>query len=632
MRPKVLVLVAVACCGIFLASPAAPVQQILSGHVPAAVTRLHLLPLSRYAGTNQLTLAIGLPLRNQEALTNLLQQLYDPASTNYHHYLTPEQFAEQFGPRAEDYQAVIAFAKASGFKITGTHPNRTLLDVQASVADIEKALHVRMNQYRHPTESRNFFAPDTEPVLNLAVPVLHIAGLDNFQIPHPLSHIKPLNLGAGTSQLTGSGSDGTYIGNDFRAAYAPGVTLTGAGQSIGILQFSEGFYQSDINAYEAMAGLPNVPVKTILIDGFDGSPGYYNNEAAMDIELVISMAPGLDQVLVYEGKITDDILNQMATDNSAKQLSASWLYSIDPSTAQILQQFAAQGQSFFNAAGDYDAYVEAVDSPADNPAMTIVGGTELATTGPGGAWSSESVWNWGGGSGSGGGISTTYLIPYWQTNVNMTANGGSTSLRNLPDVAAVADDIFIIYGNGVLSGSGGTSSATPLWAGFMALVNEQAAAGGKPAMGFLNPALYAIGLGPAYDSCFHDIISGSNTWAQSPAKFFAVPGYDLCSGWGTPGGAGLIAALAQPDPLQIFPTAGFEFVGATGDSFTNVFQTLTLTNAGKNSAGWTLSNPVLWLTTSVTGGTIGAGASTLATVSLSPSASNLALPPELIRR
>jgi len=99
-------------------------------------------------------------------------------------------------------------------------------------------------------------------------------------------------------------------------------------------------------------------------------------------------------VLVYEGSSTDDILNRMATDNVAKQIGASWTYPIDTNSEQIFMQFAAQGQSFYNASGDGDAYTGVIDTPADDPNIMIVGGTTLTTTGPGGAWVSETVWNW----------------------------------------------------------------------------------------------------------------------------------------------------------------------------------------------------------------------------------------------
>jgi len=183
-------------------------KQLLSGHVPPAVSRVQ--PVGRLAGETTLQLAIGLPLRNAGALTNLLRQIYDPASPNYHHYLTPAQFAEQFGPTAADYQRLIAFARANGLQVTTTHPNRVLLDVSAPVANIEKALHVTLRTYPHPTEKRNFYAPDAEPSLDLAVPVMHISGLDNFALPRPHLHAIPFSATQkNVSSNAGSGPSGT---------------------------------------------------------------------------------------------------------------------------------------------------------------------------------------------------------------------------------------------------------------------------------------------------------------------------------------------------------------------------------------------------------------------------------------
>jgi subtilase family serine protease len=123
-----------------LAGMAQPMQtQVLQGHVPTAAARL--TPAGHLDANRELKLAIGLPLRDKKGLTNLLQRIYDPASPDYHHYLTAAQFAERFGPTEQDYQAVTAFAVASGLKVTATHPNRALLDVTGSVANIEKAFH-----------------------------------------------------------------------------------------------------------------------------------------------------------------------------------------------------------------------------------------------------------------------------------------------------------------------------------------------------------------------------------------------------------------------------------------------------------------------------------------------------------
>ena len=593
---------AVSSATIFTSVAAEPGVTALHGHVPAAVSRSQ--AKGRLSAAAEMKLAIGLPLRNQAALSNLLQQLYDPSSPNYRHFLTPEEFTAQFGPTEQDYQKVVSFAEANGLTVTKTHGNRVLVDVSGKVSDIEKAFHTTVRTYRHPTETRDFFAPDVEPSVVASVPVLHVSGLDNYFQPRPLLHKMPASQ---AHPSLGSGPSGSYMGNDFRNAYVPGTSLTGSGQSVGLLQFDSGFFQSDITAYETLAGLPNVPVQPVLLNGYGGGLGIAPDEVSLDIEMVISMAPGVSKIYVFEGSSTDDILNAMAASNQVKQLSASWSYGIDVTSEQIFQQFAAQGQSFFNASGDSDAWLTGqIPTPCDDPHITIVGGTTLSTAGN--AWSSETVWNWGvefgrDGIGSGGGISTTYAIPTWQTNIVMTANHGSTTHRNLPDVALTADNVFVIYSGGSSGPFGGTSCASPLWAGFMALVNQQAVANAKPTLGFINPTIYALAGGPNYTNLFHDTITGNNRWSSSPSRFDAVTGYDLCTGWGTPNGTNLIIALAGAPTLPLSPPAqpygtnlAVFYGGNPNGSWELFVQDDTPLDNGTNYNGWylglTLANPV----------------------------------------
>jgi uncharacterized repeat protein (TIGR01451 family) len=557
---------------VFFSSAAAqqPALKTLPGHMPAVVSRLQakgLLP-----ATNSLYLAIGLPLRNQEALTNLLQQIYDQASPNYHHYLTPEQFTAQFGPTEQDYEKVIDFARANGLTVVGTHPNRMLVDVSGKAADIGKAFQVTLRTYHHPTENRDFFAPDAEPTVDAILPILHISGLDNYALARPAIKNRPVSQptvgkaaagsASGGTPAVGSGPGGTYEGSDFRTAYVPGTTLTGSGQNVGLFQL-DGFYPSDITAYETQIGLTgSVPQLIVVpVDGGVPTPTPFGNpEVSLDIEMVLSMSPGVSKIYVYEGPdvsslsvytIFEDVLNRMANDNLAKQLSSSWYIvngSPDPTSEQIFQQMALQGQTFFTASGDSDAYTGLIPFPCDSPHITLVGGTTL-TTGAGASYASETVWNWGieygdDGVGSSGGISTTYSIPGWQTNINFTTSHASKTRRNVPDVALTADYVWVIYGDGSSDWFGGTSCAAPLWAGFAALINQQAVLNSHAPVGFINPALYAIAAGPNYTSCFHDTKTGNNTWSGSPNLFFAVTGYDLCTGLGTPNGTNLIFALA----------------------------------------------------------------------------------------
>lgn len=600
--------------------------KTLTARVPETIARLNLQPVGRLVGTTHLPLTIGLPLHNQEALTNLLQQLYDPASPNYHHFLTPQQFSEMFGPSEQDYQAVIAFANTNGLTVTGTHDSRRVLEVNGDVADIEKAFHVTMRLYQHPTENRTFFAADVAPSVQADLPIFSVGGLNNYIVPHPMNlKITPLNATNATPEA-GSGPGGTYMGSDFRHAYAPGISLNGSGQTVGLLQFDSGFYQSDITAYETQAGLPtSIPVVPVLLNGYNGGPGRANDEVSLDIEMVISMAPGTAGVYVFEGSQTDTILDAMASSNQIKQLSASWTYPIDATSETYYQQFAAQGQSFYNASGDDDAYLDGQEfPPTGDPNITVVGGTTL-TTGTGSSWTSETVWNQrtsnpnGGDWGSSGGISAN-PIPSWQQGIDMSANGGSTTFRNLPDVALTADNIYVIYGGGQSGGFGGTSCASPLWAGFTALVNQQAVGVGHATLGFINPAIYTIGKGANYTSDFHDITTGDNTWPGSPAKYFAVPGYDLCTGWGTPNGPNLINDLigkrtgilqlsvnpptgsallqATAQPISVTVLDGYGVTNATVTaSVTNslgaVIANLTFANSGQGNYSASLSVPAV---------------------------------------
>ena len=560
--------VAVVICSVVFWVPAqASERAVLQGHVPAAVSRLQ--STGRLSSSKSMNLAIGLPLRNEDGLRAQLQQIYDPYSPNYRHYLTTEQFTEQFGPTEQDYQTLIAFAKAKGLTVSGKHPNRLILDVKGAVTDIEKAFHVTMRVYPHPTEARTFYAPDSEPSLDLTMKVLHISGLDNYSLPRPMHRLSTAKVSDAMVPNAGSGPGGNYMGSDFRAAYVPGTPLTGAGQTVGLLQF-DGYNESDITYYETHAGITPIPLQNVLIDGATGTPsgGSGSIEVCLDIEMVASMAPGVSKIIVYMAPnsigLWVDILSRMANDNLAKSLSCSWGGGDpNPSAETIFLQMAAQGQSFYNATGDSDAFTGDIGFPSDSKNITEVGGTTLTTSGTGGAWASETVWNAGGGEGSSGGISTYYAIPWWQTNVSMTAAHGSAAKRNVPDVALTADNIYVRCSGSDQLGVGGTSCAAPLWAGLTALMNEQN--GGIP-VGFLNPALYTLGTSAYYASCFHDITTGNNFSPSSPANFPAVAGYDLCTGWGTPVGVQLINALTKPPP-PVMLSAGTLPAGRVGTDY-----------------------------------------------------------------
>jgi len=522
----------------------AQMHATLTAHVPPAVASGQAQMVGALPAAQRLSLAISLPLRNEPDLDGFLQRLYDPQSASYGQYLSVAEFTERYGPATEDRDAVVRFAQANGLKVIGTPANRLVVDVEGPVANIEAALHVSMGTYQHPTENRTFYAPDREPTLNLGVPVLHISGLDNFSLPRAKNRKISRAAADGNGKTTGSGPGGDFIGSDMRAAYYGSGPLTGAGQSIGLFEFA-GYELSDVQTYFKNVNEPlNVPVMGVSLNGvtLNCPPASCDDsEQALDIEMAISMAPGLSQVVVYVGSKDASIFNQMAVDNTSKQLSCSWGWTDNETTLDpIFKEFAAQGQSLFVATGDFGSRTPG-DSvwPADDPYITAVGGTDLTTTGPGGPWASETGW-----SGSAGGPSKNGVaIPSYQLlpGVIDASNHGSTTLRNIPDVAAEANtNQYSCYDGGCYGGNGGTSYAAPQWAGFTAMANQQATANGLPTLGFLNPSLYRIGLSGVYDSNFHDITSGSN------GGYTAVVGYDLVTGWGSFIGPSLIDLLTTP--------------------------------------------------------------------------------------
>ncbi len=646
---------------VFLCGASAAIGEPLKelhGHVPGVVQNLK--AKGDLAQTSELRMAIGLPLRNTVELQAFMEQLYDPNSPGYRQFLTQDEFTARFGPTVDDYEAVKNFATSNGLRIVETSFNRLLLDVAGPASAVEKAFHVKLHVYQHPTEDRDFFAPDTEPTVDEALPVADVQGLSDFGRPHPRVHKNAVVANRPNVGTAPDGS-GTLFGNDFRNAYAPGVALTGAGQSICLYE-ADGFNAVDIAYYAAAAGngRTNISIQTVTVDSFNGFPTTGANsgelEVALDIEMAMAMAPGLTKIVVVEGNptnyIPNDILNAMlATSGTVKNLSSSWGWSGGPqtSTDNIFTNMAAVGQTYFNASGDSCAFTSGSTSangvdnpsipngPSSCPIITQVGGTTLSMNGSGVSYSNEVVWNWGtefgsqyNGVGSSGGISSHYAIPSWQKSVtNMTARGGSTTLRNIPDVAAAADNIYVRDNNGVNEdGVGGTSVAAPLWAGFIALVNQQAVANGKPYVGFLNPALYSIAAGTNYSACFHDITSGNNTWTRSKTKFNATNGYDLCTGLGSPKGASLINALAGtptnlPGVLVVSPTSG-SASGAVGGPFSISAGSYGLTNGGGASLNWSLINTSSWLGFSATNGTLAAGGQTTVTASLTAAANALA--------
>ena len=517
-----------------------------------------------------LKLTIELPVRNPDRLKTLAGAVSDPRSSQFRHFLTPTETTEQFGATLSDYRRVVQFARANGLKVTREFNNRLVLDVSATAATAEKVFHVRMNVYKRP-DGTTFRAPDREPSINLSVPVLYIAGLENYAPPR---------RNATPVLVNGSGPQGLLIDRDIRAVYAPNdLSLTGSGQSVGLIEL-QGFNASDIGGYfntvypirPANAKRPQI----LTWPSTNYLPPALLDETTLDIEMAFAMAPGLDSVVVYEGDTHDGALAAAQHPPNgfplSLQLSDSWSVNSTPGTQQILDLMAAHGQSYFVSSGDAGAYCITQSSGLqpntflDN--ATSVGGT-VYTQPPYNeiVWDSDDALHQGlfgpkgwGTDASGGGINPNVPIPYYQSGIANSANGASTTYRNYPDVAAFADFVFAFEDGTALRGLG-TSASAPLWAGLVALVNQrrQQLFPGVVGMGFLNPILYEIGKSSAYAANFRDVTFGNNpgtdatcgsapsSYPQQVLGYSAVVGYDLATGWGSPGPA-LISTLAYSPP------------------------------------------------------------------------------------
>lgn len=573
--------------GVSVVSQAAP-QPLLTRHVRDVVANGQAVSAGHLPATQSMHFDVVLALRHQPELENFLQELYDPTSPSYKHYVTVSEFTERFGPSQEDFDAAIAFAKSSGFTIIGGSRDSFDIQLTGTVAQIEKAFHVSLGLYQDPAENRTFFAPDREPSVNLPFQLWHVTGLDNYSLPHPAFVRKPAGEVKGVVPPASIGScpQASFCGSDMRAAYYEGTALTGSGQNVGLLEYY-GFDIADVNTYYTNAGQTrNFAVTGISTDGSSLkciSPACDDTEQTLDITQAGGMAPGLTTVYVYVGNSDTAILGGMSTDTPLPlSLSSSWTWSPpDPNTDNpYFEKMASQGQSFFQATGDGGGYKNSAPWPANSQYVTGVGGTDLVTSSAGGPWASETAWVDGG-----GGWGINIPIPSWQqlAGVITAGNEGSTTYRDVSDVSANANFTFYVCADqsGCTANEyGGTSFAAPMWAGYLALANQQAAANGTPAPGFINPAIYPLGLSSAYDSDFHDIVSGNDK------VFPTTTGYDLPTGWGSPNGAGLINFLTGPVgpgfTLSASPSSVSVTQGSSGTS------TITVTDVGGFSGSVTL--------------------------------------------
>jgi len=535
-------------------------SQTLTGHVPGEVKNA--IAAFKYHASHNINARIILPLANQSQLSSLLQDLYNPKSPNFHHFLTPAQFAQQFISSAIDSSIVQEFLKKEGISVTGQSANGAILNVAGSVGAFEHAFGLHVNYYQR-NDGTMFFAPDAEPTVpvTLAGKILAVGGLDN--LPKYLAHRHQHPM-AVLPKATGTGPGGFLAPNDVKTAYnLNSVAATGSGQSVALFEL-DGYASKDIAAFESKFGLPGVPLQNVLIDGFSGVPNYSSNggadEVTLDIELVAAFAPGSSSILVYEAPNTTqawiDEWSKIASDNKAKVISCSWGEPEQDSPTinfdnMIFQQMAAQGQAVFAAAGDNGAYdaggrLLAVDEPASQPYATAVGISRL-TTNSNGTYNNESASVYGG-----GGVSAYWPIPSYQTTLAAQAVKAamvSTTKRNLPDVVLTADasTAYAFYINGSWYGYYGSSISSPIWASFISRVNQ--GLGQNAPIGLVNSVLYQLAQSSNYTSDFHDITTGNNGY------YPAEGGFDDATGLGSFNGLNLYNDLVKNSVAVTPPSA-----------------------------------------------------------------------------
>ncbi len=532
-------------------------QTLMTRHVRQVTLNGLARPVGRVPINRIMQLDVVLPLRDAAGLDSFLAELYSGTVPNHNHFLTPAEFTVRFGPTQHDYDAVVRYMLAHGLAVVGGSRDGMDVQVRGPVTAIEAAFHVTLMTYQHPTENRTFYAPDREPTVDLPFALWHVSGLDNYSIPHPL-YVKKSDYAKahGISPeavvkhaTTGSGPSASFLGSDMRAAYYGGSALTGSGQNLGLFEYL-GTDLADLTTYYKNVKQTNsVPVTVLSTDGtstscVDSRSGGRcdDTEQTLDMTQALGMAPGLASLVMYVGSSDTAIISSMTTHSPLPTtIGCSWGWTpADPTTLDpYFKKMAAQGQNFFAASGDSSTWSTRNEAwPADDANIVSVGGTDLTTASAGGAWKSETAW-----VDSGGGISPDKIaIPSWQqlAGVINSSNKGSTTLRNGPDVSANANFTFYVCADQTTCTAndyGGTSFAAPMWAGYIALVNQQLKTNGFSTIGFINPYLYSFGVSSSYHTDFHDITSGKS------GSYSAVTGYDLVTGWGSPNGQGLINAL-----------------------------------------------------------------------------------------
>jgi len=456
--------------------------------------------------------------------------------------LSRDELARAAGADPADVEAVTRLAADNGLRVDNVDVARRRLEVHGPLGALAAAFGTQLGLHRAPdgTVYRARQGSLTVPA-DVAPAIAGVFGLD----------LRP--QGRPRFRLLAGAAATSYTPPQVAALYRFPTGVDVSGQTIGLIELGGGYRQSDIDSYFSALGVTPPVVTSVSVDGGTNSPSNPSGpdgEVALDIEVAGAVAPGV-KIVVYFAPNTDqgflDAVSAAVHDatNRPSAVSISWGGPESTWTSQAMDQMestltaaAAAGVTVCVAAGDSgssdgvgDGHAH-VDFPASAPHALGCGGTTLE--GSGTAISSEVVWNdQPSGGATGGGVSAVFALPSYQATAHVppSANPGGGAGRGVPDVAGNADPQtgYQVLVDGQSMVVGGTSAVAPLWAGLTALIN--ASLGTQ--VGFLQPRIYGAGTGAA----FHDITSGTN------GAYSAGPGWDACTGLGSPDGAALLRLL-----------------------------------------------------------------------------------------
>lgn len=456
--------------------------------------------------------------------------------------MSREEFAAKCGADPAAIEKVRAFAREHGLTVGEVSVARRTVKLKGTAANMSLAFGIQLEQYGYEGQDYRARIGTIEVPEDVGESVEAILGLDNR--PQARAHFRI------RTETANAASSVSYTPRQVASLYQFPLNVDGTGQTVGILELGGGYKAADLKNYFSGLGIKEPEVVSVSVDGGKNTPTNANSsdaEVLLDIEVIGSIAPGA-KIVVYFAPNTDqgfqDGLTTAIHDTTYKPsvISISWGGAESTWTAQAMtaldsaaQDAAALGVTICAASGDSGSGdgvtdgVNHVDFPASSPHILGCGGTSLQSAN--GAIESETVWNDGTqGGATGGGYSAQFPLPSWQASdkIKPPANLG----RGVPDVAGDADPEtgYQVLVDGQSLVIGGTSAVAPLWSGLIALLNEKL---GKP-VGFLQPVLYGL---PASDDALHDITQGSN------GAYSAGPGWDACTGLGSPDGMDLLTAL-----------------------------------------------------------------------------------------